>query len=65
MQHIIQTSTKKGQIVLDCFAGSGSTGVACAVTGRRFIGIEKDSEYVDIARRRIESAMLQQRLGVE
>jgi site-specific DNA-methyltransferase (adenine-specific) len=43
-----------GGTVLDPFAGSGSTGAACAIEGRRFIGIEKDERYVPIARARIE-----------
>lgn len=41
-------------VVLDPFAGSGSTGVACAAEGVKFIGIERESEYVEIARRRID-----------
>jgi site-specific DNA-methyltransferase (adenine-specific) len=36
--------------------GSGSTGVACVNTGRNFIGIEKDPEYFNIAKKRIEEA---------
>jgi DNA modification methylase len=43
-------------IVLDPYAGSGSTGVACVQTGRRFIGIEIDEGYATIARRRIAEA---------
>jgi site-specific DNA-methyltransferase (adenine-specific) len=43
-----------GGTVLDPFAGSGSTGAACALEGRRFIGIERDERYVPIARARIE-----------
>ena len=42
--------------VLDPFAGSGTTGVACALEGREFIGIEKEAAYVEIARRRIAEA---------
>jgi site-specific DNA-methyltransferase (adenine-specific) len=42
-------------VVLDPFCGSGSTGVACAAEGLGFIGIEKEAEYVDIARRRLAS----------
>jgi len=41
---------------MDCFAGSGSTGVACVNTGRDFILIEKDPEYVEIARKRVKHA---------
>ena len=64
-EYLIKTYTNIGDTVLDICMGSGTTGVAAVNTDRRFIGIEKDSEYVDIARRRIESAMLQQRLEVE
>jgi site-specific DNA-methyltransferase (adenine-specific) len=45
--------------VLDPFAGSGSTGVACVETGRSFIGIEREATYVEIARRRIADAQAQ------
>ena len=55
---------KKGGTVLDPFMGSGTTGVACAMEGREFIGIERESEYVEIARRRIEAASAQERLPV-
>jgi site-specific DNA-methyltransferase (adenine-specific) len=43
--------------VLDPFMGSGTTGVACVRTGRRFIGIEKEPKYFDIACRRIEAEL--------
>jgi DNA modification methylase len=48
--------------VLDFTMGSGSTGVACANTGRRFIGIEREPKYFDIACRRIEDAQRQRGL---
>jgi len=51
--------------VLDPFMGSGTTGVACAQTGRSFIGIERDESYFDIAVRRIEAAYKQPRLFAE
>ena len=47
------TATPTGGIVLDPFAGSGSTGCAAILEGRDFIGIELDADYVEIARRRI------------
>lgn len=50
------TATPTGGIVLDPFCGSGSTGVACATTGRKFIGIDISAEYCEIARKRIEHA---------
>jgi site-specific DNA-methyltransferase (adenine-specific) len=48
------TSTPTGGVVLDPFMGSGTTGVAAVQEGRAFIGIEKEAEYHEIARRRIE-----------
>ncbi len=56
MEHIIRTSSRPGAVVLDCFAGSGTTGVAALNTGRRAILIERDPTYCEIARRRIEAA---------
>ncbi len=51
-------------IVLDCFMGSGTTGVACANLGRKFIGIELEPKYFDIACKRIEEAYAQPDLFV-
>ena len=50
------------QTILDPFMGSGTTGVACMNLGRKFIGIEKEPKYFEIACRRIEDAQRQQRL---
>ena len=50
---------------MDIFAGSGTTGVACARLGRKFIGIEIEPRYFDIACRRIEAAYKQADLFVE
>jgi len=54
-----------GEAVLDPFMGSGTTGVACALLGRAFIGIEREPSYFDIACRRIEEAYRQPRLFAE
>ncbi len=54
-----------GAMVLDSYMGSGTTGVACIRTGRKFIGIEIDPGYFDIACRRIEAAQRQTRLELE
>ena len=54
MSVLIENSSKIGGTVLDPFMGSGSTGVACAQTGRNFIGMEIDQKYFDIAVQRIE-----------
>lgn len=56
MVHIVQIAAPRGGIILDPFTGSGTTGVACVQTGRRFIGIEIDEKYAAIARRRIADA---------
>lgn len=53
MEYLIKTYTNEGETVLDNCMGSGTTGVACVNTGRKFIGIEKDEEYFPIARDRI------------
>lgn len=56
MEYLIRTYTNEGDTVLDNCMGSGTTGVACANTGRKFIGIERDDKYFDIAKSRIEQA---------
>jgi len=56
MEYLIRTYTTEGQTVLDNTMGSGTTGVACMQSGRRFIGIERDSEYFKIATKRIQAA---------
>lgn len=56
LEYLVRTYTNEGDTVLDNCMGSGSTGVACVNTGRRFIGIEKDEKYFEAAKQRIESA---------
>jgi site-specific DNA-methyltransferase (adenine-specific) len=61
-EYLIRTYTNEGETVLDNTMGSGTTGVACANTYRRFIGIQKDEDtvkYFDIAKKRIESAFME------
>lgn len=53
MELYVSNSTKEGDIVLDCFMGSGSTGVACKNLNRSFIGFEIDENYFNIAKERI------------
>ena len=53
----LRASTDSGGLVLDPFAGAGSTGVAALEAGRRFIGIEADVKYADIAYKRLEAAL--------
>lgn len=56
LEYLINTYTMPGAVVLDNCMGSGSTGVAAKNTGRRFIGIELEDKYFNIAKQRIESA---------
>ena len=54
-----------GRLILDPFMGSGTTGVACAELGRKFIGIEVNEKYFDTACKRIEAATAQGRLDFD
>lgn len=56
LEFLIKTYTNENETVLDFTMGSGSTGVACANTNRKFIGIELDENYFNIAKERIEKA---------
>ena len=56
LENILRHSSNEGDTVLDCFMGSGSTGVACVNTNRNFIGIELDADYFKIAERWIAEA---------
>ena len=62
MEWCIQQLPADAQTILDPFMGSGTTGVACANLGRKFIGIEREPTYFDIACKRIEAAYRQPRL---
>lgn len=62
MQEIIADFTQPGEIVCDPFLGSGTTGVAALQLGRKFIGIERDPKWFDLACRRVEQAHRQPRL---
>ena len=53
MEYMVRTYTNDGDTVLDNCMGSGTTGVACANTGRKFIGIEMDDHYFEVAKCRI------------
>lgn len=55
LEYLVKTLTNEGDTVLDCFMGSGTTGVACAKLNRSFVGIEIDKKYSDIAWDRISS----------
>ena len=55
MEDIILRHSNKDDVVLDCFMGGGTTGVACVRNGRNFIGIEQDAEYFEKAKKRIDN----------
>ena len=54
MEYLVKTYTNQGDVVLDNCMGSGTTGVACKNLGRKFIGIEQDLNYFEIAKNRIK-----------
>jgi len=54
IKNLIVNSSQENDVVLDCFMGSGTTGVACKELNRNFIGIEIDEKYFEIARQRIK-----------
>ena len=58
LEHLIKTYTLENDIILDFTMGSGSTGVACMNTNRKFIGIELDTQYFEIAKNRIQDIAL-------
>ena len=58
MKKLVSEFTEEGQTILDPFMGSGTTGVACVQTGRKFIGMEISEDYYNIAKKRIENAQL-------
>lgn len=55
----INSCTRSGDVILDPYMGSGTTGVACIRTGRNFIGIEIEPKYYEIAKQRIEKELSQ------
>jgi DNA modification methylase len=55
-RRVIQLLTEANDIVLDCFIGSGTTAIAAIQAGRRYIGIDKEAKYVEMARKACEAA---------
>ena len=56
MEELVKIHTDENDTILDCFMGSGTTGVACVNTNRNFIGIELDDNYFKIAEERINNS---------
>ncbi|CAM4150944.1 site-specific DNA-methyltransferase [Erysipelothrix inopinata] len=55
LERIVLASTNKNDVVLDPFNGSGTTGIVCSMLGRRYIGIEQESEYIELTVNRLNS----------
>jgi DNA modification methylase len=62
MEYLIKLVSREGALVLDPFLGSGTTAIACVKLNRNFIGIEKEEEYVKIAKARIKPFLEQRKL---
>lgn len=58
IENFVRVASEEGDIVLDTFMGSGTTGVACMNTNRNFVGIELEESYFDMAKQRIEEATM-------
>ncbi len=56
MELLVRLFSNPGDLILDPFAGSGTTGVAALRLGRRFLGWEMNPEYVEVARKRLANA---------
>jgi site-specific DNA-methyltransferase (adenine-specific) len=65
MKHLVNVFSSKGNLVIDPFMGSGTTGVACVETGRDFIGIEKYKKFFEISKKRIKQAVVDKSNDVE
>lgn len=61
LEYLIKTYSHEGGVVLDSTMGSGTAGVACVNTNRKFIGIELEQKYFDLAKKRIEDAVVSRR----
>lgn len=64
MEYLVKLVSRKGQVVLDPFMGSGTTGMACKKLDREFIGIEMMPEYMEIAKCRIEGVKKREQLNM-
>ena len=59
LTRILLSTTNENDLVLDPFNGSGTTGVACAINKRRYIGIELEEKYIELAKKRINEIEMQ------
>jgi site-specific DNA-methyltransferase (adenine-specific) len=59
MAWLVELASRPGDTLLDPFMGSGSTGVAAVGLGRGFLGVEREASWLQVAERRLRSALLQ------
>lgn len=64
LDRIIRASSRMGDMVLDPFSGSGTTGLAAVKLGRRYVGVETEEEYLDLSRKRFEAMVAQPELSL-
>jgi len=64
MEYLVKLVSREGQVVLDPFMGSGTTGMACKKLNREFIGMEMMPEYLEIAKARIEGVKKEEQLNM-
>jgi DNA modification methylase len=64
MEYLVKLVSREGQVVLDPFMGSGTTGMACKRLDREFIGIEMMPEYMEIAKARIDGVKKREQLNL-
>ena len=64
IENIIKHSSNKGDIILDCFMGSGTTAIACILNKRKWIGFETEPKYIELANKRLEQIQLEDDLKV-
>jgi site-specific DNA-methyltransferase (adenine-specific) len=57
LERIILASTKEGDLVLDPFSGSSTTGVACVMLKRKFVGCELEAEFIELSSKRLKEAI--------
>ena len=65
MKKLLEIHSLKGDVVLEPFAGHGTTAVACAELDRQFIGVEISEEYCKIAQKRVDAVLNQTKLNLE
>ena len=56
LKRVVLSSTQKGDIILDPFTGSSTTGIATTLTGRKFIGIDLEKQYLDLSIKRFNKS---------